>query len=123
MDYMRRNGNRTIKVNKAELIKKIEENKKNHQKSYKKAVTAYKREALKQLKTLTKDVRDGDLSISLDLTSPINNEENYDKIIDMFKWDVNEEVELDQNEFNEYVQDETEFARMAHFQNSLYVAG
>lgn len=118
---MMRNGNRTIKVNKQELINKIEENKQAHIKAYRKAVTAYKKEALKQLKELTKEVRGGDLQIRLNLTTPVDNEKNYDKIIEMFTWEVDEEVELGQTEFTEYVQDETEFARHALMSNSMYI--
>lgn len=118
---MRRTGNRTIKVRKAELIAKIKENKATHEKAYAKAVIAYKKEALKQLADLTKKVKDGDMSVQLYLTTPVDNRKNYDKIIDMFNWEVEDVVELEQQEFNEYVQDETEFARHALLSNSMYL--
>ena len=50
---MNRNGNRTVKITKAQLIDKIKENKKNHIAAYDKAVIAYKKAALKQLVELT----------------------------------------------------------------------
>lgn len=114
-------GNRIIKVNKESLIKRIKENKENHIKEYKKAVIAYKKEALKQLAELTKKVKDGQLKISLNLVSPIDNTKHYDNVIQMFDWDVNAEVDLTQNEFNEYIFDQTEFARQAKFSNSSYL--
>lgn len=117
---MRQLGSRTIIVNKKQLISKIEANKKAHVKGYKKAVTAYKREALKQIKEITKDVRGGGLSVGLSLTTPINNEANYDKIIDMFNWELSDQVTLVQSEFNEYVQDETQFAINAYMSNTMY---
>lgn len=117
---MRRNGSRTIKVNKQKLIDKIIENKAAHIISYDKAVIAYKVEALKQLAELTEKVEGGDMTVRLNLTTPIDNKENYDKIIDMFEWEVEEEVELEQSEFTEYVQDETEFARNAFMSNTMY---
>lgn len=119
---MRRTGNRTIKVNKAQLIAKIRENQTNHVKAYEKAVVAYKEEALRQLEALTKKVNDGGLNIRLDLVSPINNKDNYDKIVDMFEWEVDDVVELEQDEFNEYVQDETQFAIQAKMSNSAYLS-
>lgn len=122
-ELMRRTGNRTIRVNKAELIEKIKENKAAHEKAYAKAVVAYKKEALAQLADLTKKVRAGEMSVSLKLTTPVDNRENYDKIIEMFEWDVDDIVELEQKEFNEYIQDETEFARVAKFSNTMYLAG
>ena len=110
---MRRTGSRMIRVNKAKLIAKIEENKARHIKTYAKAVVAYKAEALKQLAEQTKIAEEGGLMVKISLTTPVDNRLNYDKIIAMFDWDVADEVELEQQEFNEYIQDETEFARHA----------
>ena len=118
---MRRNGSRIIKVEKAKLIAKIEENKANHIIAYEKAVVAYKTEAMRQLAEITAKVQKGDMKVNLSLTTPINNESNYDKIIDMFNWEVEDIVELEQSEFNEYVQDETDFARQAFMSNSMYL--
>ncbi len=119
---MRINGSRQITVDKFKLIAKIKENKEAHIKAYAKAVIAYKREALLQLAELTKKAKAGDMSLSLQLTTPVDNRENYDKIVAMFDWDVNEQVTLEQSEFNEYIQDETEFARHAKFSNSAYLS-
>jgi hypothetical protein len=121
MEFMRRTGSRTIKVNKLKLIEKIKENKKNHVEEYAKAVIAYKEEALRQLTDLAEKVKEGALDIKLNLITPIDNSTNYDKIVEMFEWEVDAEVELEQSEFLEYVQDETEFARTAKFSNMMYV--
>ena len=117
---MRQFGSRKINVKKADLIAKIKENKKNHIVEYEKAVIAYKEEALKQLADLTNEITEGKLGIQLDLVTPVNNSENYDKIVEMFEWEVNDVVELEQKEFIEYVQDETEFAVSAKFSNTFY---
>jgi len=117
---MRHLGNRTILLKKEELIVKIKENKEIHVKEFEEAVVAYKEEALKQLVLQTSKVKEGALDAELDLVTPVNNAGNYDKIIEMFEWDVRDEVELSQNEFLEYVQDETEFAVAAKFSNTFY---
>ena len=119
---MRRLGNRTIRVKKAELIAKIRENQANHVKAYEEAVVAYKTEALHQLQLLTEKANNGDLSLRLNLVTPVNNNDNYNKIVEMFEWEVDEIVELEQNEFNEYVQDETDFAIHAKMSNSAYLS-
>ena len=115
-------GSRKITVKKQDLIEQIVANKVKHIELYNKAVIAYKKEALEQLETLTNEVNDGALDIKLDLVTPINNEENYNGIIEMFVWEVKDEVELTQNEFKEYVQDKTQFAEEAMFSNTLYSA-
>ena len=117
---MRHAGNRTILLKKGDLIAKIKENKEIHIKEFDEAIIAYKEEALKQLARQTSKVEEGGLDAKLDLITPVNNAENYDKILEMFTWDVRDEVELSQNEFLEYVQDETEFAVAAKFSNTYY---
>lgn len=118
---MRRTGNRTIKVNKKKLMDQIVENKENHIVEYDKAVIAYKKEALKQLEQQMQEVKQGSLNARLNLITPIDNRENYDKILAMFEWEEDEVVELEQSEFNEYVQDETQFALQAKMSNMSYM--
>lgn len=117
---MRHTGNRKILLKKEDLIARILKNKEEHVKEYNEAVVAYKKEALKQLAVQTSRVTEGALDAKLELVTPVNNEENYDKIVEMFEWDVRDEVELDQDEFLEYVQDETQFAREAKYSNTFY---
>lgn len=117
---MRHYGNRKIKVEKQKLIEKIKKNKLNHFEEFNKAVIAYKKEALEQLEKLTEKVNDGALDIKLNLITPVNNSANYDKIIEMFEWEVEDIVELEQQEFLEYVQDETDFAVTARMSNMTY---
>jgi hypothetical protein len=117
---MMTHGNRTLKVEKADLIVKIKENKENHIKEYAKAVVAYKKEAERQLMLEVARVQEGALDVKLDLITPIDNSDNYDSIIEMFEWEVQDVVELEQDEFKEYVQDKTDFAVRAKMSNSAY---
>lgn len=117
---MRHTGNRTISVDKKKLIEKIRENKANHIVEFKEAVINYKAEALRQLTDLQNKVLGGALDIKLNLVTPIDNSANYDNIIEMFEWEVNDTVTLEQNEFIEYVQDETSFAITAKMSNMAY---
>lgn len=118
---MRQNGDRVMRVTKLDLIEKINENKLVHVTAYNKAVIAYKEEAIKQLNSLIKDVEGGCLTAKLSLTTPVDNRDNYDKLIKMFEWDNNDEVELTQREFNEYILDETESNRFALQSNLAYL--
>jgi len=117
---MLRRGSRTIKVKKADLIAKIKENKAQHIEDYKEAVIAYKKEALEQLEKQIKEVSEGSIKVTLNLVSPVDNTENYDKIISMFEWEVADEVELTQDEFLEYVENENDFAEHASISNAMY---
>jgi len=120
MRTARRNGNRTITVKKLALIEQLKTNKVKHIKEYEEAVIAYKEEALLQLASQVQRVEEGSLDARLNLVTPINNSGEYDKVISMFDWEINEDVELEQDEFNEFVLDEFEFARDAKFANTMY---
>jgi len=121
---MRHNPNsRTIKVKKSDLLEKIKINKENHKKEYVEAVDAYRIEAKKQLNQQKKSLEKGNLNIGLNLVAPVNMEAEYDKLIQIFEWEVEDHVELSTGEFNEYVLDETHFAVNAKILNSTYLAG
>jgi hypothetical protein len=118
---MRHQANaRTVTVKKSDLIKKIKENKEAHLKDYAEAVEAYKKEAQRQISLQQEALNAGKMNIGISLTAPVNKAEEYDKILTMFEWEINKEVELSQGEFNEYVLDETPFAVHAKMLNSTY---
>jgi hypothetical protein len=73
------------------------------------------------LKEQIKEVNVGSLNAHLKLTTPVNNVKNYDKIIKMFGWEKAVEVDLTQDEYNEYVEDETEVSRHAMVSNTMYL--
>lgn len=112
---------RTVKVIKKTLIEKIKQNKETHIKEYQNAVVAYREEASNQLVKLQEKLQNGDIDLSLNLIKPVNNSEDYDKIIMMFEWDTNEEVEISQLEFSQYVLDELPFAVHAKLLNATYI--
>lgn len=117
---MRQNHNRTMKISKTALISKIEENKQAHIIDYNEAVEAYHKKAADQIKKASKDLKEGSLKISISLVAPVNRVDEYDKIIEMFKWEMDEEIELTQSEFNEYVHDDNDSSIQARFLNSSY---
>jgi hypothetical protein len=108
-------------MKKAQLIAAIKKNKEAHTKAYAKAVTAYKKEALKQLAEQTKLAKEGKLTIHLNLTSPVSLSDHYDELVEMFEIDVREELVLTQQEYNEYYKDKTESARHALMSNQMYL--
>ena len=115
------NNGRVIKVNKQQLIETIKKNKQLHIKEYKQAVIAFKKEALKQIAKLEKAVKAGNTEgIRLDLTTPQYRARDYDKLVLMFTWDLEKEVELSQGEFNQYIHDEFDFAIAAKMSNTYY---
>ncbi len=112
--------NRMVTINKEQLIAKIIENKAAHIVEFEEAKKAYVVEAHRLLEGAKKRVDEGKMDIMVRLTTPVNRSEEYDKVVEMFKWEVKDEVELTQSEFNEYVHDDNDSARSAKLANSSY---
>lgn len=112
---------RMIKVDKAKLIEQIKANKDKHIKEYAEAVEAFKKEANDQLAKARRSLTKGEWDkITLRLTIPEDRAAEYDKILQTFEWKLEDQVELSQGEFNEYVLDELPFAIKSHASNLMY---
>lgn len=111
---------RKVKIKKADLISKITDNKAAHIEEYEKAVEAYREEAKKQLKSLLSKIKRGELGIRLELVTPVNRVQDFEKLLTMFNWEVEEIIEVTESEFDEYVNDNTASARSAKFSNATY---
>jgi len=117
---MHNHHNREVSIEKGKLIEKIKENRDIHIKEYEEAEIAYKKEAEIQLKKLTKDLKDGVLTLRLNLVTPVNRSSEYNKVIEMFEWEISDVVKLTQKEFNEYIHDENSEAIHTRMLNSTY---
>jgi hypothetical protein len=118
---MHNHHNREVSIEKSKLIEKIKENRDIHIKEYEQAVIAYKKEAEIQLKKLTKNLKDGLLTLRLNLVTPVNRSSEYNKVIEMFEWEISDVVKLTQREFNEYIHDDTSDAIQTKMLNSTYL--
>lgn len=118
---MHNHHNREISIEKNKLIEKIKENREIHINEYNEAVIAYKKEAKIQLEQLSTDLDKGKLNLKLNLITPINRSSEYDKVIEMFEWEISDIVKLSQKEFNEYIHDDTSDSIQAKMLNSTYL--
>jgi hypothetical protein len=117
-------GVHEIKVPRQKLLTKIKENKTKHIEEFNKAVVAYKLEVSKQLKRLTKlNKSEGteSLNIELELVKPVNNSKHYDILTERYSWEIEPNIILSHNEFNEYVLDENHVSLQASMSNSYYL--
>jgi len=110
----------TITVDKKDIIKALEKNKAKHIKAYEKAVIDYDKNARKQLKEFSKKLDKGMMGMNLNLTTPDNKSHRYTKLINMFKLELRDEIELTQHQFDEFIHDEFGWARQARETNISY---
>jgi hypothetical protein len=113
----------TVKVNKADLLEALRVNREAHEGIYQEALEGYKETALAQLQKHLADVQRGAMKvISIMLPAPENHTRDYDRVIKMVEMSVDDELELDQTEFAQYVMDDWHWKRQFLASNSSYSA-
>lgn len=101
---------RSVKVNKAELMKILQDNKKKHIKEYEESVKDYKKAALKVAKEHVEFAKSGELDqiarIKAMPSKPVSYEDSYNRAIRMMELSVDDVIELEEQIFNQLVLDE-----------------
>ncbi len=114
---------RKIVVNKQELLQTLKANRDKHATEYAEAYEVYVEKAIAKMKENLKVAKDQKKIITnLDLVVPQNFTDSYDQIISMLEMDISETVELDTNEFNQYVRDNWQWRNVFEASGSLYNA-
>jgi len=113
---------KTVKIKKDKLLKKLKENRETHRNNFLEAQKGYRQEAIEQFDKALKNARDGKPIITyFNLTAPVDQTFDYDTIIEMLDWEVEEIVELDQSSFKNYVLDEWNWKQDWLCSNSAYM--
>ena len=101
---------RSVKVEKAELMKVLQDNKKKHIKEFEESVKDYKKAALKVAKEHVELAKSGDLDQIARIRAmpqrPVSYEDSYNRAIRMMEMSVDEVIELEEQIFNQLVLDE-----------------
>ena len=117
---------RKIKVDKEELLGIVKENRKKHKKEFFDSVKAYRVKAADLFNAeLQKIVNGEDFKTCLNsLQKPEPHIKDYDIMIQMLKMSVDKIIELDQDEFNQLVNDDWMWKnnfRSSYMSNSRYL--
>ena len=97
----------TTSIRKIELLNKIKENRDNHRKLFEEACEGYRTEAIKMLDEKLKLLKKKkSVKIWFNLIEPEDHTDDYDRILKMIKMTVVDEIELTEQDFQRYVQDE-----------------
>jgi DNA-directed RNA polymerase subunit F len=114
----------TVTVDKKQLIEKLTTNLKNHKKKYQQAYASWKKESIEALKKAIKNVENDKQLIGniLDVM-PQDKSDEYEDAIRMLEWDTNNTIELDQQQFNAFINDEWDWSQHWTTVNTKYFAG
>lgn len=113
-----------ITVNKAELLATLQTNKAEHRDQYEEALGKYREALIAELEEKLADAHQGNkVEHHLNLRIPESHLDSFETAIQMLEWEVEETVELDQVDFQRYVQNQWEWARSFASNTASYLAG
>lgn len=110
----------SVKINKDELLKIVQENKEKHIKEYKEAVKDFQMAVTKVCNENIELVNAGKIDIKNMPVKPNSYEANYNRAIRMLELTVDTVIELGTYEFNQLVLDEWEWKQAFSTSNSTY---
>jgi hypothetical protein len=110
----------TIKVDKQQLEKTIATNRNKHVAEYKKAHKKWLKAVVKELEKRIANAKEGKVDLTFRLPEPQSYEKSYDTALDMLKWHLEDDIELDRSEFQQYVLDEWNWTGNFVATSSLY---
>jgi hypothetical protein len=110
-----------IKVEKAKLLVKLGQNLASHKKTFDEAMEGYHEKVQAWLEERLTSAKKGRLPDMLfNLPHPIDQTKDYRRAIAMLEMSVDDVIELDEHDFQCYVQDEWSWSRQTATTNSLY---
>lgn len=106
------------------LLSKLEANRKTHNADFDIAFTRFSERVQSNLEARLKSLRSGSVvtqeMLYINLTMPVNYDADYKRAIEMLDWEVGGEVELTEQEFKQYVQDDWGWKEAVAMSNKLY---
>lgn len=112
---------KSVKVSKVDLLVALRDNRSGHRAIFEEALEGYKDTVLGLLSQHVKDVKAGKVKmIQVFLPEPEDHTKDYDRVIRMVEMSLEDELELDQSEFRQYVMDDWSWKNQFLTSNSTY---
>jgi hypothetical protein len=102
----------TITVNRDELLTKVRTNRAEHRDVFLKAQVKFREAVIDRLDVMLTDAREGrQVRQHVGLVAPEDHTKDYDVVVAMLEMSVGDTIEISQNEFQQYVMDQWQWAR------------
>lgn len=96
-----------VTVKKADLLKTLELNMAKHGDEFEEAWENYRKAAIHELEQRLDAVKEGKpFKLWFNLTAPENHTDDYVRAIEMLDWEIEDEVELTQADFTQFIKDD-----------------
>lgn len=116
---------RTVKINKVKLLEIIKTNRLVHIEEFKEAMIKYREASIAEMKANLKQAqKGGSIEHHIGTSMPTSYEDSYNSVISMLELTEDEMIELNTQEFSQYVEDKWGWRGSFEMVNSSYgVAG
>lgn len=99
---------RKVTVRKADLLETLKTNRETHEADFDIAWEKYREQAISNVTALLDSLKDlseaYEVELFVNLSKPELHTDDFDRAIEMIDWEVSDEVELTEQEFQQYVQ-------------------
>ena len=115
---------RTVEVNKERLLETLKDNQTKHRERFLKAQEVFREKVIEQLDARLQEARSGGkIDIMFRLPEPRDYTSEYDTAISMVEWAEGDTIELDENDFEQYVLDKWGWHGTFMASTAAYVGG
>jgi hypothetical protein len=113
----------SITVDKKTLIETITKNRDDHREQFLAAQDKYREKAVEILDERLQQAREGKrINLVVRLPEPVDYTESYNTALSMLEWEIEDQVELDQHDFERYVENKWEWQQMFAANTQSYLA-
>lgn len=113
----------SVKVKKADLLAKLEANHKAHRDLVVKAWEGYRIKSVELLDQALERARKGSReNVCVVLEMPQDHSKDYERVIEMLRMSVDDEIVLEEHDFSTYVLDRWEWSARATASNTAYAS-
>lgn len=113
----------TVNVKKDELLTKVRSNRDKHRGIFEEALDGYQKRCIELLEEHLDRVRRGTRErVVVSIPFPEDHTDDYDVVIAQLEMSVDDEIEVFEQEFRQYVMDQWSWSRSFYATNSVYSA-
>lgn len=112
----------SVRVEKAKLLETLRENRKTHKKDFELAWEGFEKEYRRNVENLLSKRLSPykPVELFINLQVPEDHTEDYDRAIEMLSWEVEDQIELTETEFRQFVQDNWSWKDQFIMSNTRY---
>lgn len=112
-----------MRFDKNTLIESVQKNRDAHRAIFEEALEGYKKKAIDTLEAHMERVRRGDVySLRVSYPEPVDHTRDYNRLLKMLELTVDDQIEITETQFAQYILDDWDWKRQFITTNSAYSA-